>query len=105
MITISWLSRSGLLMITWSRSESMCAAVPSWRPRATIESLRVEVVCPSASVTTACEASCTAISQRSSSVRMWRLAGPATTLSIASSSVALVDLRRARRARSAAPPR
>ena len=43
-ITISWLSRSGSVMISWSRSESMWAAVPSWRPRATIESLRVEVV-------------------------------------------------------------
>ena len=66
----------------------MCAAVPSWRPRATIESLRVEVVCPSASVTTAWEDSWIAISQRSCSVRMWCLAGPATTRSIASSSVA-----------------
>ena len=75
-------------MIVWSRSVSMCAAVPSWRPRATIDSLRVEAVCPSASVTTAWEASWIAISQRSSSVRMWRLAGPATTRSIASSSVA-----------------
>ena len=28
--------------ISWSRSVSMCAAVPSVRPRATIESLRVE---------------------------------------------------------------
>jgi hypothetical protein len=32
----------------------MWAAVPSVRPRATIESLRVELACPSASVTTAC---------------------------------------------------
>ena len=69
-ITISWLCRSGSVMIVWSRSESMCAAVPSWRPRATIDSLRVEVACPSASVTTACEASWIAISQRSCSVRM-----------------------------------
>ena len=41
--TISWRRRSDSFMIVWSRSVSMCAAVPSWRPRATIDSLRVEV--------------------------------------------------------------
>ena len=88
MITSSCVSSSARDMIVWSRSESMWAAVPSWRPRATIESLRVEVAWPIASVTTAWEASWIEISQRSCSVRMCFLAGPATTRSIASSSVA-----------------
>ena len=92
-------------MIGWSRSVSMCAAVPSWRPRATIESLRVEVVWPSASVTTACEASWIAISQRSSSVRMWLLGGAGDDAVDRLLERRLVDLPAAVAHARAAPPR
>ncbi len=72
----------------------MCAAVPSWRPRATIESFCAEIVWPIERVTTACEASWMAITQRSASVRTWLFfAGPATTRSIASSRIACVIAR------------
>ena len=67
----------------------MLAAVPSWRPRATIESFCAETFWPIEVVTTACADSWIAITHCSSAVSGWLLrAGPETTRSIASSSVA-----------------
>ena len=67
----------------------MWAAVPSVRPRATIESFCALIRWPTLRVTTAWQASWIAMTQRSSGVRMWVFfAGPATTRSIDSSSVA-----------------
>ncbi len=60
-IETSWRCRSGSCTTSWSRSMSMCAAVPIVRPRATIESFCAETVWPIERVTTACEASCTAM--------------------------------------------
>ncbi len=78
-------------MIVTSLSTSCDADVPSVRPRATIESFCAPepVDEPSARATTACEASCTEMTWRSLTLRTCDfLAGPATTRSIASSSVA-----------------
>ena len=104
-ITISCMRRSGSCMIVWSRSVSMCAAVPSVRPRATIESLRAIALVPSASVTTACEDSWTAITQRSCSVRMCLLRRAGDDAVDRLLERRLVDLALAVAHASAAPPR
>ena len=88
-IAISWRRRSGSCMTTASRSVSMCAAVPSWRPRATIESFwRRDRLADRARRRPRATASWTRSPSARASVSTWLLrAGPATTRSIASSSV------------------